>query len=279
MSPYGVHPSEETRRKISESLKGNIISPETRAKIAAANKGHIVSEETRRKIGLAHKGKVLSQETKYKIGKAHRGGPGNPGKRSEEFCIKMRGKNSPVYGKGYLFVGRKGKKSGEGNSMDSPIARAKVSRALMGHKINVGTHRSPETRLKMSKSIKRSWKLPDVAMARQKSLHSPTWPEVIVADALWRLNLIPDRFEYNGRGGLYVDGLTPDFIWKERAMVILVNGEYYHTQGESDKKVARYQSEGYRVLVVWEREVRPVYDSEAMCRKIVEFVRGAPIAR
>jgi flagellar biosynthesis GTPase FlhF len=42
--------SEETKKKISESLKGNVISSEQRQKISQSLKGRVFSEETRRKI-------------------------------------------------------------------------------------------------------------------------------------------------------------------------------------------------------------------------------------
>ena len=79
--------SEETKRKISESSMGHIVSPETRGKLSEANKGQIPwikgghhTEETKRKISEAkrgqaswHKGKPLSEEHKRKISEAHKG--------------------------------------------------------------------------------------------------------------------------------------------------------------------------------------------------------------
>jgi hypothetical protein len=56
--------SEETRKKLSESLKGRIVWNKG---LKGINKGHIVSEETRRKIGLKHKGKIVSKEARLKM--------------------------------------------------------------------------------------------------------------------------------------------------------------------------------------------------------------------
>lgn len=67
-----VH-SEETRRKLSESLmgnsraKGNKFSQEACDKLSIMRSGHSVSNETRLKISIAHKGKVMSHETRLKI--------------------------------------------------------------------------------------------------------------------------------------------------------------------------------------------------------------------
>ena len=70
----GWVPSEESRRKMSQSSKGKTHSKETRRKMGEAKKGNTymlgktLSEETRRKMSEAHKGKTLSEEHKRKIG-------------------------------------------------------------------------------------------------------------------------------------------------------------------------------------------------------------------
>jgi len=48
--------SEETKKKISEALMGNILSEETRRKMSKAHKGLHHSKETKRKISEAMKG-------------------------------------------------------------------------------------------------------------------------------------------------------------------------------------------------------------------------------
>lgn len=94
----GGTPTEETRRKVSHTLKGRHHTEETRQKISAANKGKsspnkgkTFSEEYRRKLSESHKGqpgfwtgKPLSEETKQKISAANKGR-----QRSEETKQKM----------------------------------------------------------------------------------------------------------------------------------------------------------------------------------------------
>ena len=69
----GWVPSEESRRKMSQSSKGKTHSKETRRKMGEAKKGNTymlgktLSEETRRKIGEAGKGRDPSEETRRKI--------------------------------------------------------------------------------------------------------------------------------------------------------------------------------------------------------------------
>lgn len=59
----GHIPSDETRRRLSESHKGKVNSPETRAKISSGNKGKKVTAETKRKMSLAMTGKKHSAES------------------------------------------------------------------------------------------------------------------------------------------------------------------------------------------------------------------------
>ena len=71
----GIPCSEETRRKMSEKLKGRIFSDETKHRMSESQKGkHNIthSEETKRKISEANKGHIVSEETKRKISEANR---------------------------------------------------------------------------------------------------------------------------------------------------------------------------------------------------------------
>lgn len=72
--------SEETRKKISEALKGKHHTEETKQKIKKAKKGYHHSEETRKKMSESQKGrpspmkgKHLSEEHRRKISENHKG--------------------------------------------------------------------------------------------------------------------------------------------------------------------------------------------------------------
>ena len=83
----GKHPTEETKRKISNSLKGENhinygkhLSEETRNKIKIANTGNKLTEEQKRKMSESlkgrtswNKGKKLTEEHKRKLSEAHKG--------------------------------------------------------------------------------------------------------------------------------------------------------------------------------------------------------------
>ena len=70
---YGKHFSEESKKKISETEKGKKISEESKKKMSESKKGKHRSEETKKKLSEANKGKKLSEETKMKIGAAKKG--------------------------------------------------------------------------------------------------------------------------------------------------------------------------------------------------------------
>lgn len=74
--PTGVYErTEQTRKILSQALKGHSVSEETRRKISETEKGKKVSEESRRKMSESKKrnpvrywkGKCLSEETKRKL--------------------------------------------------------------------------------------------------------------------------------------------------------------------------------------------------------------------
>lgn len=77
---FGKKISEEHRRKLSEAHKGMTVSDEVKRKISESLKGENSymygkhhSEETKRKLSDSHKGKTLSEETKEKISEAVKG--------------------------------------------------------------------------------------------------------------------------------------------------------------------------------------------------------------
>ena len=72
---YGKKHTEETKKKMSESLKGNQNCL-----------GRILSEDTKSKISSSHKGKVLSESTKNKISENHH---------------NVSGEKNPMYGKNH----------------------------------------------------------------------------------------------------------------------------------------------------------------------------------
>lgn len=69
----GVHPSDETRKKLSKAHKGKRPSDECIRKSIEAHKGKHVDMGMRMKISRKLKGKPLSIETRRKMSEAHKG--------------------------------------------------------------------------------------------------------------------------------------------------------------------------------------------------------------
>jgi group I intron endonuclease len=62
--------SKETKRKLSETHKGKLISEETRRKMSEAKKGKHLSEEHRKNLSKVGKGRRFSEEWKRKLSEA-----------------------------------------------------------------------------------------------------------------------------------------------------------------------------------------------------------------
>lgn len=114
----GYSPTEETRKKLSETHKGkvpwnkgktNIFSEEARKKMSEASRGRKLSEDAKKKISEANKGNKRTEEEKKKISE----------KAKERYKNK---ENNPMYGKNHseetkkkLSESHKGKNVGKNN--------------------------------------------------------------------------------------------------------------------------------------------------------------------
>lgn len=116
----GFKHTEESKKKMSESRKGQKRSEETKNRISEALKGKQKSEEVRRKIGDAHRGKKLSDETRRKMSEAHKGKePWNKGVATSDETRKkisdaMKGR--PSHWRGKTFSEEHRKKMSESRS-------------------------------------------------------------------------------------------------------------------------------------------------------------------
>lgn len=114
----GGNLGEEVNKKKSESLRGHLVSEQTRRKISESNKGQVAwnkgiprTEEERKKMSEAHKGKTswnkgkkMSNEQKKKISASHKGKKRRP--HSEEWKNKITEINNEKL-KAYKESGRK----------------------------------------------------------------------------------------------------------------------------------------------------------------------------
>jgi very-short-patch-repair endonuclease/endogenous inhibitor of DNA gyrase (YacG/DUF329 family) len=86
----------------------------------------------------------------------------------------------------------------------------------------------------------------------------PTSLEKTVCELLQ--NYFPNEWQYVGDGKVFIAGFVPDFMHREKRWVVEVNGDYWHSlpkvkaRDEEKKKV--YERYGYKMLEIWEREVK-----------------------
>ena len=138
--------SEETKRKISESIMGHAVSEETRRKLSKAHKGKSygpISEDHKRKLLEANIGRHHSEETRKKISDKHKGS-----RHTDEWKEKMSernsGENNPFYGKGH--------------SQDTKTKMSKNHADFSGkNHPRYGKHVSEETKRKIAEARRKYW--------------------------------------------------------------------------------------------------------------------------
>lgn len=88
-----------------------------------------------------------------------------------------------------------------------------------------------------------------------------------IQPGLWRFNgaIIPEN---------KIDGLTPDLINDTHRLIIEHFGERFHDrdQGEEEERIKRLERQGYKVLIIWEDELK---DLNKCKKKIKEFIENA----
>lgn len=119
-------PTEETKRKTSESLKGRTLSEEHKKNISEAHKGKSFSEEHKKKMSESLKGRTHTEETKKKLSES------------------LKGRTSPNKGKSFSEEHKKNISEALKGKPLSEETKKKLSEALKGHTV------SEETKIKLS---------------------------------------------------------------------------------------------------------------------------------
>jgi hypothetical protein len=141
----GCFPSEETRKKLSESRIGE----------KNHNYGKPRSEETKKKIGESNRGKIISEQTKKRLSEASKKRP----KISEETKLKLsnskKGKNNSFYGKNHSKNTKEKMSNAHKGKPKSEETRKKMSESQMGVKNHMyGKPLSEEHKKKISESLR-----------------------------------------------------------------------------------------------------------------------------
>lgn len=295
-------PSAKTKAKTSAALKKYYESPEARAKNSAAHKKRYaerpMSNETKKKIGAAHRGRKHTAKSRANMsaaGKrriAREDAAGIKRTRSPETRAKLAASvrawhathASPTKGRKHTDEARAKMSASHKGKKLSPEHCAKISALKRGVKP------SAETRAKTSAASKR-WHASMTAeekksyRAKTRRRHGPSGPERIMQ------KMLEDRGVRYAFEEPIVDAFgrsrSADFL--VGIVDIEVNGTYPHADpqkyhahdriygelakdiwAEDAKRTAGLQLAGYKVLVIWQRELEE--DPEGVWEKVSRFL-------
>lgn len=234
----GTRCSEETKKKISESMKGRKLSEEHKQNLSKVlkvtwMKGKHHSEETKRKMREKRKGQVFTEETRKKMSESRKGR-----KFSEEHKRKISEVN-------------KGRKFSEEH-------KRRMSEIHLNPK---GYHQS-----KVFKQEARARRL------NQKFLNTDTSIELSLQDELNRQGITHQK--HLSVCGV----CQPDIVFPELKIAVFADGDYWHSPTFKDGKVWRrdrnqdriLKENKWRILRFWEHEIHK--DTKGCVDRIVEEV-------
>ena len=77
-------------------------------------------------------------------------------------------------------------------------------------------------------------------------------------------DILPDSFKYTGNGKVFIGRFNPDFIDEKNKKIVELFGDYWHNLPSAKKRdikrLITYKKHGYRLLIIWEREVNSNID-------------------
>lgn len=256
----------EEKIKLSERSKKNKYflgkkhSKESKKKISESLKGHKVTNETKSKISQKAKNRLGHRNGFY--GKTHSG----------EFKNLLSARNKRLWKNSEYRMKMKKMLSEKNKQLwKNPEYRMKMI------SVSKKNWEKLEYRNRMSKVVKNNWQTPEIRDYMVKkimlgNLIKPNKPELQLQSLL--NNLYPNDWQYVGDGKVILEGFCPDFInVNGKKQIIELNGDYWHNrQGAAEKdkrKVKAYKQLGYKTLTVWEHELKNV---NKLKNKIERFI-------
>lgn len=146
----GGNPSEETRKKISDGLKGKKHSPEHIEAFRISNAGKKATVETKAKMSKARLGKKHSLESRQKMSKAQTGKKRAPTSDETKLKMSLAGKGRPSHRKGKTMSEEACLNMSKAQTGRKHTEETKKKMSLVDHVWRRGKKASEETRLKMS---------------------------------------------------------------------------------------------------------------------------------
>jgi len=125
-----------------------------------------------------------------------------------------------------------------------------------------GKHHTKSSLKKISKAIKKLWKIEGnrdkfIKSQRKGMQIYPNKPEKLVKKLL---NTISKDYKYVGNGSFIIDGFNPDFAnINGKKKLIELFGTYWHKRPEvinrDIRRIRSYKKYGYKTLIIWEHEL------------------------
>ena len=230
---YGKEKADELRKRQSIRFTGRKLTKEHKKKISKGNKGN---KKLIRSLKKYFREVGVSKETRKKLSKA------------------LKGKNNPFYGKKHSKeMIEKIKKTMLSSGVYKRTSKRMKKHNPMYNKESVEKMRKKQIQNWKTKKYKRN-----VLISQAKR---PNNKEQILIHLINKNNLL---LNYVGNRKVWFTGLdntryNPDFIYKPKRIILEFFGNYWHNfpeRIEKDKeRIKVFKKKGYRVLIVWEREL------------------------
>jgi len=90
------------------------------------------------------------------------------------------------------------------------------------------------------------------------------------------IQVLPKEYRFVGNGQVIIEGFNPDFINFKKKKIIELYGDYWHNRKEIKERDKRkklvYSRCGYKVLVIWEHELRNINKLKEKISKYIKKV-------
>ena len=279
----------ESREKVSKSRIDKPLSEETKQKMSMSHTGvkrtpH--TEETKRKLSKIFTGRtkeeyeylrISSEKMRGRTKETHEGvrrhaekmrgrtKENNEGvkKRVETWKKNYRKENHPFYGKKFSDAHRKKISENHADFHGEKSSRYGKSSWKKGL-----TKEEDERVKKHADTMRRKWQDPVYVRKMLKSLSiKPNKPEKIINSLLQ--HLLPNEYTLNVEGHIVIDSKIPDFVnINGQKKLIEFNGDHWHNEKETEKRIELFKKYGWSTLVIWEHEMN---DMVEVTNKILVF--------
>jgi hypothetical protein len=245
---FGMHCSDVTKQKISKTHLGKKLSDEHKRKISENNTrpmlGKHHTEESKNRMSLSHVGKCHTEETKKKMSLIQKG-KSNLGRFKKNQLSWIKGKTH------------------------SDLSRKKMSISQKNHFLLTGGHSE-----EYKKMMRNKWKDEKFAKGMFEKIHAKPNGQELYLDFILQNNF-PDEWMFVGDGGLFIQGLCPDFInVNGKKQIIELFGEHWH-RGENvkynkteDGRKEIFSQINFDTLIIWDYELK---DETKVIEKIRRF--------